>query len=545
MRIGRDDGNTKHTVCSKTTTNHEAITTTTKITIDLSPSPTETGTKYEFPTRDTSTSFNRSLIYTSKTGNKYMPKFENEYTTKPESNHKSKPENHYSYKLKPENHYLLNNYSSNSESPNESNLESTYKSINNLDQSKSFEFSSLVKNTYSPKNNQSIKPESITDKSRNCDTKETEFTRDYEPSKEKLSQFRENNESYELLRNKSYPPSKPVRNSNENYNLDLFSDSKSQIIKSQIFNAQNSPSEFRVDDNKCLANYGKIDDTSSGDYQNSFNSQEYYPTKIDSKLSKINSYKFSKSDSCQATKTDVYVTSKCDSISTKTNSSKTPKLDPYMKNPDSSKPESYKPSKSYSYKSSKTNHCISSKPGSYKSAAPDSIKSSKQDLFKSSKSAFSRSQQTNKNKSVLNTDLNEINSLPVKNNSFKSTSLILNTIKTEDDEYVRKDSLAEIPKQLEALRKLYEDNSDSEADKEVQVLMSRLEDTRKLDEDISSVVSGSWSKMRAFKNINQQLHKIVSKNNDMRLGLSLHAHAEKGISWVIRRIKFKGKKNKS
>lgn len=119
--------------------------------------------------------------------------------------------------------------------------------------------------------------------------------------------------------------------------------------------------------------------------------------------------------------------------------------------------------------------------------------------------------------------------------SFKSTSLILSTIKSENDsQVVNRNNLlkpVEIPKQLEALRKLYEDvHSDTEADKEVQSLMSKLdEDVKELEDDNSSVISGSWSKMRAFKNISQQFNKTVSKASDLRIGLNFNAITDKGI----------------
>lgn len=61
-----------------------------------------------------------------------------------------------------------------------------------------------------------------------------------------------------------------------------------------------------------------------------------------------------------------------------------------------------------------------------------------------------------------------------------------------------------------ALRKLYEDipsdEGDSDADKEVQRLLSGVADKHQLNadsDDGSSVISGSWSRMRAFKNISE------------------------------------------
>lgn len=112
--------------------------------------------------------------------------------------------------------------------------------------------------------------------------------------------------------------------------------------------------------------------------------------------------------------------------------------------------------------------------------------------------------------------------------SFKSTSLILSTIKTDSN--VITDKTQKIPQQLEALRKLYEDvQSDSEADKEVQSLMSKTESYVNKADDASSVLSGSWSKMHSFKNINQYFNKTAGKISKARIS-ALHAHVEKGIS---------------
>ncbi|CAH0554958.1 unnamed protein product [Brassicogethes aeneus] len=82
------------------------------------------------------------------------------------------------------------------------------------------------------------------------------------------------------------------------------------------------------------------------------------------------------------------------------------------------------------------------------------------------------------------------------NHNFKSTSLILNTIKDNNEAETK------IPQQLEALKRLYEDEqSDSDADKEVQQLMSKVNDMGKLEDDHSSIVSGSWSKLSAQKRL--------------------------------------------
>ncbi|KAK9889525.1 hypothetical protein WA026_006879 [Henosepilachna vigintioctopunctata] len=88
--------------------------------------------------------------------------------------------------------------------------------------------------------------------------------------------------------------------------------------------------------------------------------------------------------------------------------------------------------------------------------------------------------------------------------SFKSTSLILNTIKCQNEPEKLEKVPCQIPQQLEALKRLYdEENSDSDADKEVQLLTSRIaeRELERLEDDNNSVVSGSWSRMRAYKNV--------------------------------------------
>lgn len=105
--------------------------------------------------------------------------------------------------------------------------------------------------------------------------------------------------------------------------------------------------------------------------------------------------------------------------------------------------------------------------------------------------------------------------------SFKSTSLILNTINQNNLKSAEKQD----QNPLEALKKLYEDvNSDSDADKEVQLLMSKITTADKTEDDASSVVSGSWSKMRAFKNLNG----IKVKEAKTRYDLSMGVKKEKG-----------------
>ncbi|KAB0795406.1 hypothetical protein PPYR_12245 [Photinus pyralis] len=114
--------------------------------------------------------------------------------------------------------------------------------------------------------------------------------------------------------------------------------------------------------------------------------------------------------------------------------------------------------------------------------------------------------------------------------NFKSTSLVLNTFKNEIQEAnIKAKGKSNIPQQLEALRKLYEDwPSDSEADKEVQQLMNASESVpvKELDDATSSVVSGSWSKMRAFRNMQQQRAKIISDASEVKF--NSNARLEKG-----------------
>lgn len=123
--------------------------------------------------------------------------------------------------------------------------------------------------------------------------------------------------------------------------------------------------------------------------------------------------------------------------------------------------------------------------------------------------------------------------------NFKSTSLIMNTFKCESqtvnsNSETNKFVKSNIPQQLEALRKLYEDwQSDSEADKEVQSLMNKTdeESAKEFDDDNSSVVSGSWSKMRAFRNMQQQRNKIIRETlHESEINLQSRARVEKGIS---------------
>ncbi|XP_074031802.1 uncharacterized protein isoform X2 [Leptinotarsa decemlineata] len=113
--------------------------------------------------------------------------------------------------------------------------------------------------------------------------------------------------------------------------------------------------------------------------------------------------------------------------------------------------------------------------------------------------------------------------------SFKSTSLILNTIKDKSEKTAEKKK-NEIPHQLEALKKLYEDiQSDSDADKEVQQLMSKVSQNEgnRIETDTSSEVSGSWSKMRAYKNMSDHFGRSSVKEATARYDLKSGAKAGK------------------
>ncbi|KAJ8910856.1 hypothetical protein NQ315_010802 [Exocentrus adspersus] len=125
--------------------------------------------------------------------------------------------------------------------------------------------------------------------------------------------------------------------------------------------------------------------------------------------------------------------------------------------------------------------------------------------------------------------------------TFKSTSLILNTIKDKNQTKYFPDKTGPdsndkkengIPQQLEALKKLYEDvHSDSDADKEVQLLMSSIaeRDLNTCEDDNNSVVSGSWSRMKAFKNISQHFSRSNTKEAVMKHDLKLITKSEKDI----------------
>ncbi|GLV34146.1 uncharacterized protein CBL_00075 [Carabus blaptoides fortunei] len=155
-------------------------------------------------------------------------------------------------------------------------------------------------------------------------------------------------------------------------------------------------------------------------------------------------------------------------------------------------------------------------------------------------------------------------------NCLKSTSLIMNTF-TKVQECTRNHKAttasttfnstgttvgttnselpAAIPDQLAALRKLYDEaaehSDDSEkADEEVRSYMSGggggddSDVVRETEDDVSSVVSGSWSKMRAFRNIKQHLQNIHNdtsrqKESEMfRNIINRHTYTKKDFSAV-------------
>ncbi|XP_017775316.1 PREDICTED: uncharacterized protein LOC108561772 isoform X2 [Nicrophorus vespilloides] len=105
--------------------------------------------------------------------------------------------------------------------------------------------------------------------------------------------------------------------------------------------------------------------------------------------------------------------------------------------------------------------------------------------------------------------------------SFKSPALVRSAL-GETLDLVQK--RVKVAPQLDALRKLYDDDddevhSDSEADEEVHRILMNGSSERRLkddllhhnhDDDGSSVVSGSWSKMRAFKHINHYQKSITN-----------------------------------
>ncbi|XP_022918492.2 interaptin isoform X1 [Onthophagus taurus] len=127
---------------------------------------------------------------------------------------------------------------------------------------------------------------------------------------------------------------------------------------------------------------------------------------------------------------------------------------------------------------------------------------------------------------------------------LKSTSLILNTLKTETTHNLHnhhhphrnhnnenESKLA--VQQLEELKKLYEDvySDDSETDKEVQSFM-----TKNLDngiEDAGSVISGSWTRATAYKNISQYAQTCNVDDGKKRL----HAQLEKDVNGLNNIIK--------
>lgn len=133
--------------------------------------------------------------------------------------------------------------------------------------------------------------------------------------------------------------------------------------------------------------------------------------------------------------------------------------------------------------------------------------------------------------------------------SLKSTSLIINTISKEtlDEELVKKNTKSAIPEQLAALKRLYDEASeqsdDSErADEEVRSYMSGGGDDSDLHEpeDVRSVVSGSWSKMRAFRAIKHQLNNgNTTKENEMLKNIiNRQGYSKRGSYLCDIRVKF-------
>lgn len=123
-------------------------------------------------------------------------------------------------------------------------------------------------------------------------------------------------------------------------------------------------------------------------------------------------------------------------------------------------------------------------------------------------------------------------SLTTPSHNFKSTSLILNTINTENEAKLKQDLKSAVPQQLEALRKLYDDvASDNEADREVQSLLSRINERDVEDyDDGSSVVSGSWSRVTAFRNVGR-FSKFSKSSGQNGLVVNPYAQIEKGIDF--------------
>jgi hypothetical protein len=103
-------------------------------------------------------------------------------------------------------------------------------------------------------------------------------------------------------------------------------------------------------------------------------------------------------------------------------------------------------------------------------------------------------------------------------NNTNSKLLMKQTCTNTQAEEGRNEEIPVVPNQLAALKELYysaELSDDSErADEEVRSYMSGGgdEDDRDQDEDSSSVVSGSWSRVRAFRNIQHHFHKFSTSH---------------------------------
>lgn len=135
------------------------------------------------------------------------------------------------------------------------------------------------------------------------------------------------------------------------------------------------------------------------------------------------------------------------------------------------------------------------------------------------------------------TNLEKFNSIRLPRaslHSLKSTSLVMNmnsfhkfengvgsNLCSKVNGVTSKKTLpSAVPDQLEALKQLYaeaaEHSDDSQrADEEVRSYMSAAgeeSDYRSTEDEVSSVVSGSWSKMRAFKTVQRHINNTAILN---------------------------------
>lgn len=139
------------------------------------------------------------------------------------------------------------------------------------------------------------------------------------------------------------------------------------------------------------------------------------------------------------------------------------------------------------------------------------------------------------------TNLEKFNSIRLPRaslHSLKSTSLVMNmnsfhkfengvvpNLNTKTSPLLngvtsKKSMPSAVPDQLAALKQLYEEaaehSDDSQrADEEVRSYMSAAgeeSDVRSTEDEVSSVVSGSWSKMRAFKNVQRHINNAAILN---------------------------------